>query len=253
MSENLEIIAFLKNKGLSDISPVCAGYHETPSGHTAYGMRPYSLIHYVHEGEGKLEIHGKCHYIKSGEMFFIPEGCDAVYTASRDNPWKYSWIAFVGSYAERFLTLPTPVCAVSSAHFSAIREIDGYKGAKEELCVSAIFAMAAELILNDSYGSDYVKQAEDAARSLYMNGITVAEIADTIGLDRRYLSRIFHEQKGVSLKSFITSVRMSNAHKLLRSGKSVSMTAELVGYNDSFNFSKMFKKYFGAAPSSVKK
>jgi YesN/AraC family two-component response regulator len=41
---------------------------------------------------------------------------------------------------------------------------------------------------------------------------------------------------------------MENAQTLLQNGFSVSTTASMVGYRDSFNFAKMFKKTTGLSP-----
>ena len=82
----------------------------------------------------------------------------------------------------------------------------------------------------------------------YMDHITVESVANALRLDRRYLSRIFKERIGMSLKDYITKVRMERAMEHLSSGKSVALTAELVGYVDVFNFSKMFKKHTGVSP-----
>ena len=53
----------------------------------------------------------------------------------------------------------------------------------------------------------------------------------------------------MSVKQYITSVKFENARRLLQAGFSVARTAEMTGYNDVFNFSKMYKKHFGEPPS----
>jgi AraC-like DNA-binding protein len=45
---------------------------------------------------------------------------------------------------------------------------------------------------------------------------------------------------------------MEQAKALLSLGYTVSNTAFAVGYNDPFNFSKSYKKYFGIAPIAHK-
>ena len=46
--------------------------------------------------------------------------------------------------------------------------------------------------------------------------------------------------------------KMNKACELLRKGYSVADTSALVGYNDSFNFSKMFSKRIGISPREYK-
>ena len=73
-------------------------------------------------------------------------------------------------------------------------------------------------------------------------------IADELSLDRRYLVRLFKEKTGMGIQEYIIQVRMEHARTLLQSGFSVNTTASMVGYHDSFNFSKMFKKTTGTSP-----
>ena len=71
-------------------------------------------------------------------------------------------------------------------------------------------------------------------------------------MNRIYLSRIFKEDYGISIKKYIVSVRMNHAKKFLEDGHSVSDVADMVGYSDAFGFSKMFKSYFGVSPSNIR-
>lgn len=68
-----------------------------------------------------------------------------------------------------------------------------------------------------------------------------------------YLSSIFKKIKGISINQYLTQSRLDKARELL-SGTSLTLTeiAERVGYNDLFYFSKVFKRYFGVAPSAYK-
>ena len=86
-----------------------------------------------------------------------------------------------------------------------------------------------------------------------MNDISVEALAQSLGVNRIYLTRIFKEDYGVSIKKYLISVRMNYAKRFLEDGHSVAAVAEMVGYSDAFGFSRMFKSYFGISPSDVKK
>ena len=81
-------------------------------------------------------------------------------------------------------------------------------------------------------------------------GVALPYLEDEINLllDRRYLVRLFKEKTGMGIQEYIIQVRMEHARTLLQSGFSVNTTASMVGYHDSFNFSKMFKKTTGTSP-----
>jgi AraC-like DNA-binding protein len=85
-----------------------------------------------------------------------------------------------------------------------------------------------------------------------MHDLRVEELAHTFGFERSYLFRIFKARYGMSVKDYITKTRMENAKKLLMAGYTVCETAGLVGYEDEFNFSKAFKRYFGISPSRIR-
>ena len=74
------------------------------------------------------------------------------------------------------------------------------------------------------------------------------KIAAHMSLNRRYLSRIFKESTGKSLKEYLVEVRMREAKRLLTLGYNVNRAAQLCGYPDQFNFSKMFKHTYGVSP-----
>ena len=86
---------------------------------------------------------------------------------------------------------------------------------------------------------------------MYMTDISVADIAARLGLDRRYLSRIFRQRMGMTVMDYIIKTRLNSAYRLLSDGLSVTRVSELVGYSDPFYFSKMFKRFYGIPPRAV--
>ena len=86
----------------------------------------------------------------------------------------------------------------------------------------------------------------------YNNECDVSDIAKALNLERHYLSRMFKQKTGTTLKSFITQKRMEEAKRLLTEGNSVSYSAVMSGYKDQFLFSKAFKKLYGVSPNEWK-
>lgn len=88
----------------------------------------------------------------------------------------------------------------------------------------------------------------------YMHHISMAEIAGEAFLSTTYLTRIFKEATGKSPIDYLISVRLERACVLLEDKRySVQEVAKNVGYDDPYYFSKLFKKYVGAAPSHYKR
>ena len=254
MKDNQHYRWMLTDTGLSDVIPVGFGYHACPPGHQAYGMRRYHLIHYVEEGTGTLTVGGEVYRVRRGQAFVIRRFEDATYTADREKPWEYVWFGFNGTVADRLFSLEGSVFDVSGKPYTKLRGLSEQSENRELIAASLGYMMLSDLLSGrGAPRPDYVKEAQDAINSLYMTDLSVAEIADGLGLDRRYLSRIFRRDTGMTVMDYLIKVRMEEARRLLSAGLSVSRVAELVGYNDPFYFSKSFKKYFGIAPSSVGK
>ena len=243
--------AFL-DRSFSDLNPKNFGYERCLGGHTGYGMRDYYMIHFVERGRGILHRGGRAYPVGEGQLFIIGPEEDAFYVADERDPWEYVWIGFDGTLAARLLSLDSPVQEASHRPFVMLRELRERRDTREEIATAALYMIFAELFSGRTAHPHYVRRAVHAIDSLYMTSITVAGIASELGLDRRYLCRIFHERMGVSVRDYLIGVRMREARRHLADGKSVALTAELVGYPDPFNFSKMFKRHTGLAPSTYR-
>ncbi len=68
-----------------------------------------------------------------------------------------------------------------------------------------------------------------------------------------YFKREFRRQIGWTPAKFQELKRMEHAMDLLASGKTVSETAAMVGYADTYYFSRMFKRYIGISPVGYKR
>lgn len=87
----------------------------------------------------------------------------------------------------------------------------------------------------------------------YMRSISLDGISKDIYLSPVYLSKIFKEETGESPINYLIKIRIDKAKELLDKGElSVKVVARMVGYDDPYYFSKLFKKYYGCAPSKYK-
>lgn len=84
--------------------------------------------------------------------------------------------------------------------------------------------------------------------------LALSEIADKFFISYSHLSKMFHETYGVSFQEYLISKKMIYAEKLLQCPTmNLQEISEAVGYNSVFNFSRAFKKYYGASPTFYKK
>ena len=83
--------------------------------------------------------------------------------------------------------------------------------------------------------------------------ILVSEIADHVGMNPEYLTRLFKKETGQSLKKFMEHKKMDMAKDLLTTTTlSVTEVADRVGYSGYSNFSRSFKQLCGCSPSEYR-
>lgn len=244
---------FLTNRNFEDLNPVVFGREICPSG-KSYGpaIRKYTLIHYVERGCGKLCKNGQAYPVREGEAFIILPDEVTYYVADRDDPWVYRWIGFDGVLSEKYREMP-PVITLPDDIFPHLPKGEDHNGVAEYILAGQLFSMTAELLAGKKHRNHYVRQVKNYINSSYMRELRIEQIAENLRLDRRYLSRLFKEKTGQTIQEYLISVRMEEARRQLGEGRGVAQTAELCGYNDVCNFSKMFKRTYGVSPANWRK
>ena len=84
--------------------------------------------------------------------------------------------------------------------------------------------------------------------------ISNREIADAVYLTPDYANRVFKDAYGLSIKDYLTDLRMQKAQQLLRDeANTISEVAAQVGFDNFSYFSTQFKKYTGLTPNEWKR
>lgn len=87
----------------------------------------------------------------------------------------------------------------------------------------------------------------------YAQRLTRQEIADAVGVSSNYLSRIFHQEVGLSAWDCLNRLRILKAQELLRrSPASIAEVAAQVGFDDPAYFSRMFRRRTGQSPQAYR-
>lgn len=107
------------------------------------------------------------------------------------------------------------------------------------------------LVLNKGDKSKYVMEAVEYISTHYSDPeLSVAMIAENLGISEGHLSHIFKKETEYTVASYITRVRMRMAMKLLTDCRNkVYEVAGGVGYRDIAHFSSSFKRIVGITPS----
>ncbi|MGE4588021.1 MAG: AraC family ligand binding domain-containing protein [Acidaminococcaceae bacterium] len=87
----------------------------------------------------------------------------------------------------------------------------------------------------------------------YKENITLNQLSSLTGLSKYHLLRSFTKQKGISPYSYLETIRIVKAKKLLEQGISPLETALQTGFTDQSHFSNFFKKFIGLTPKQYMK
>lgn len=87
----------------------------------------------------------------------------------------------------------------------------------------------------------------------YMEDISIEKICKVFYFNQNYFSVLFKGKTGVNYNDYVTELRIGKARELLKAGRyKISEIAELVGYNSSRYFSKVFKARMGVLPKEYR-
>lgn len=95
-----------------------------------------------------------------------------------------------------------------------------------------------------------VQNVTDYINREYPNKITREDIEETFELNYDYLNRNFKSITGYTLHHYLNVVRINKAKELIaNTSLHMSEIGYLVGIDDPYYFSRLFKKYVGVSPS----
>ncbi|MDO4261242.1 MAG: AraC family transcriptional regulator [Eubacteriales bacterium] len=165
------------------------------------------------------------------------------------------FVRFLGELEYRLQDVSAP------AHDQIVESAEFMRTAvsKEELerhlqdALQAVFSPAASEACVSGQYSPEVLQSISYIRESYNHKISLASVAEHVGLSSGYLCRIFKEETGVSINAYINNLRMTRAGELLMDKNSyIKEVAVSVGFEDQLYFSRLFKRYYGVTPSEYR-
>ena len=137
-----------------------------------------------------------------------------------------------------------------------LTEINGFKTLDDlSIWLSGILSSFTGMVfaVPETKHTDTIQKVMEYVNANYMKRITLNDISEHVSFSVSYLSRIFKEEKGLSLSAYINEVRIRNAKSmLLGSDIPLSSLAYCCGFDDQSYFSKVFKKLTGATPGKYR-
>ncbi|HZG76340.1 MAG TPA: AraC family transcriptional regulator [Paenibacillus sp.] len=268
----------------SALQVLFTGRSQTKPGHRL-GPKVFDhfLIHYVESGRGVFATEGREYSLGAGDSFVIYPQALVSYAASEEEPWQYRWIAFRGEEAERLVAAagvspdaPTVTTSLDvrvgrwfERAMKTFRDKDAGAGLRASGCLQLLLAEYADARRanepgdaaraggadEDGPAAALTRQAIHYLTTQYAEPITIELMAESLGYNRAYLSRVFRERTGTTPVAFLAGLRLDRARRLLRERLelTVEQVASSVGFADALYFSKQFRRAYGQSPTDYRR
>lgn len=219
-------------------------------------------IHYIFKGRGVLYLGEKKYKVKQQQLFYVPKGVSCKYYCDKDAPWSYVWISYSGKIAERLVTelnikTENPVLDCYGVYqiekeFENIRKRLESDDIRYLSSLSKFYSVLDVFYnVNNLHRVDekdvLISKIENIVSNCFSDeNFSVEELSKKLYLSHSFVSRVFKEKKGESLKHYIIRVRMQNAYSfVIKTQFSFKEIAGFCGYSNYEHFLKEFKRFFG--------
>lgn len=184
-----------------NIIPIDAGREEVSPGRMIGPSIIHNyLLHYVHEGTGFLHKDKKTHKIKAGDVFVILPGEKTKYWASTTHPWTYSWINFAALETPDFLKEPVirhPTVGRSFEKLCDPKYSENRQGMLFSLNYEILWKLSQNTTVPAKQENEYALYTKYYLENHYMDSLSIQSIADTLHVNRRYLTDVFRKTYGI--------------------------------------------------------
>ena len=227
------------------------------------------LFFIVEKGSGLLKYNGREYELSKGSCVFIDCRKPYSHQPDPDDLWTLSWCHFYGptlssiynKYCERG---GRPVFAPSDTEIfvNVIRELIGIARSGEhirDMLINEKLSLLLRLIMAESWPPEDkalpVKKASVLEVKTYLDEnyeskISLDSLCSKFFISKHYLTHSFKEQFGMTITSYLLSVRITHAKQLLRfTNKSVEEIGYEVGIGAPHYFSRVFKEVEGVSPT----
>jgi len=239
---------------------VTAIHHEncTPDKHTVHTMTAYHRLHFVLSGHGSFDGQK----LMSGQAFLCRALERKAYMQSPGEPWSYYWINVAGDDADRLLA----ECGFGESgviRFELTPMLTSLLGlgceSDDPEFLKGIFISVTALLRKadiDRHLRTPERHIRDAKALIDSCGgrITPSALAAKLFLSRAYLRNLFNTYEKLSVQEYIVRQRLTHACRfLMLTDYPIHVIAASVGYEDPFQFSRLFRRYYDMSPTAYRK
>ena len=109
-------------------------------------------------------------------------------------------------------------------------------------------------LAKENRGHDCVEQCKDYIARYRTKKFSLEDVAEAVGKNPSYLSRVFSEQTGITMQEYALNIRLEAAANILcYSNEGIGDIAEYLNFSSQSYFGECFKKRYGVTPASYRK
>ena len=226
-------------------------------------MSPFGRIYYMIADSGWLETeHGRIDLLP-GNMYLIPPYTEVnLRTNKRIEKFyfhfslRYAGMEILEGINRCFqLPLPEPllkqiISAFESAQLPDLLQLKGIAyNTLADFIRNALPDLSNRLVLADTYQEIYTYVDQHLSA-----GLSASDVSTALGHSYETLRRRFRDDNGITLKQYIHGRLIQQAAlQLLLTNRTVSEIASLMGFQDEFYFSRVFKQKMSYSPREYRR
>lgn len=223
---------------------------------SSYGS---NRIYYIHNGEVFYTGCGKCERLKCGHLYFFPQNLKFELEFDRNKVIDHTYFDFITSppikisdFIDISLEENETFCYASKILLHLGEKYPIWSGRQHEKLIVS-YMQNLLLLMREEYRIETIAddRINNVVKYIHKNirrKITIEELSGICCVEKNYFIRLFKNNMYVSPGRYIKNCRLALAAAHLEANRSVSETAEFIGYSDTVSFSHAFKNEYGIYP-----
>ena len=237
-------------------------------------------ITYVVSGKAKVFSDDNCAEIRAGQIHYIKKDCHHRIKVDSSENLRYFCMGFIPSENNEdigeFLQAVNDKSHLILTDNSTIKKLselildEFYNWDSKSITMVNSYLtqilVTLERIINGRFKT--AKQVRDEKQTAaftvyqiiryidreYIKISSVKSIADSLSYNENYLSHLFKEKTGITIKDYLTKKKITYACELLKSSELIiEGIAEYLNFASAHTFRRVFKQHMGVSPSDYRK
>lgn len=231
---------------------------------------PDNILIYCVGGRGHYQTATKTYTLNANQFMILPPGKFHIYQADLHNPWSIYWVHFSGHKVKQLndwmktedyvkpsdIEYNKKIIEQWSEMYNALEA--GYSDKNLAFANLCLYRFLTFFLCQPDFIPGNITRNPIGESITYMKAnidkiISVEELASQLKFSSSHYSALFRNKTDESPIEYFIKLKIQYACQLLsQSDLRISDIADKIGYEDTFYFSRLFKKITGKSPRDYK-